>query len=339
MSNLLNYGSSVFNEYVFIYLIVLLILGFFILIKGADFFVDGSSAIAYKWGISSIVVGLTIVSMGTSAPEVSVSLLSALKGANNLAVSNVIGSNIFNLLVVLGVSSVLSPIKADFDILKRDFPINIFANILLILLAISIIPLNLKIYNLSHIDGLLMLLIFLIYISYLVYISLKANDSTEKIDDIDHNILKDTPTKTIFFFITIGMIGITIGGKFVVYSSVQLADKLHISSNLIGLTLVALGTSLPELVTSGIASLKGESDIAIGNVVGSNIFNLLLVLGISSSISSISGNFYLTIDSIILLFFTIFVFVVMYFRQNISKLSGLFFLLIYFTYLLYIIKR
>ncbi len=343
ISNILLKGLTLSVNYEFIYLFFIMFVGFFFLIKGADFFVDGSSSVAIKWGIPSIIVGLTIVSMGTSAPEASISVLSALAGENNLAVSNIIGSNMFNLLVVLGFSSIVAPVHSNSNILKRDLPINLFANLLLILLAISVFPLNFKTFYLSHFNGILMLSLFSVYIIYLVYSVINNNKSASQLESTLTNQIDDElkliSSKKILFLIFTGIIGITLGGKFVVFSATEVAEKFNISGNLIGLTIIALGTSLPELVTSVVAAFKGESDLALGNVIGSNIFNILLVLGLSSSVSSILGNSLLFIDTFILLIVTLITYTILSNKKQISRFTGFVFLISYLIYFIYIIYR
>ena len=252
---------------------VLLIVGFVFLIKGSDFFVDGASSVASLLKIPTIIVGLTIVAFGTSAPEAAVSITSSLTGSNAMAVSNVIGSNLFNILMVIGISALLGDLLMEKSVLNKDLP---FLVGITLLLAIFIF----MGWNIANIEGIILLLILICYIFYLVKNARKSKDANvvEK--------AKLTPLKSAIFII-VGLAGIVVGGDLVVNSASNIAIALGMSETLVGLTIVAIGTSLPELVTSLTALKKGENQLVIGNVIGSNIFNILFVLGASSAISQI----------------------------------------------------
>lgn len=314
---------------------LLLIVGFILLIKGADIFVDGASSIAKKIGIPSVIVGLTIVSIGTSAPELAVSLISALNGSNDITIGNVLGSNIFNTLVVLGGTAVVSPIIFKKITIKRDFIVNILIASLVCVLtfAISFGGDN----TISRFEGILLFAICIVYMYVLVRASRKESSKDEDYKDI--NIFKN------ILLSIVGVAGIVIGGNLVVDSASNIALTLGMSEKLVGLTIVSIGTSLPELVTSIVAALKGENEIALGNVLGSNIFNLVLILGTSAAISPIMVSGSLIIDFIFLIAVTLFIGVLIFFinrksdTKKITRFEGMIFVLLYVGYLVYIIMR
>ena len=314
---------------------ILLIVGFLLLIKGADIFVGGASAIAKKLGIPPVIVGLTIVSIGTSAPELAVSIISSLQGSNEIAMGNVIGSNLFNTLVVLGVTTIVLPLIIKKDTIKVDFMINILVTFLLFILTFG------KIFNndniISRIDGLILVAICVIYMIFLIIKSKKTNIS--KISEDEKNIRM---AKKIIA-VVLGAVGIVLGGKLVVDSATNIAYSLGMSEKLVGLTIVAMGTSLPELVTSVVAATKGENDIALGNVLGSNIFNILLILGVSSAITPIPVAQNLIVDFIFLLCVSIFIFALIIFskgkEKKLTRIEGVVLVVLYIGYIIYIINR
>ncbi|MGN1182638.1 MAG: calcium/sodium antiporter [Faecalibacillus sp.] len=306
----------------------LLIIGFVLLIKGADVFVEGSSSIATRFHIPSIIIGLTIVAMGTSLPECAVSVTASLSGNNALAVSNVVGSNIFNLMVVAGASALFIPIAVSKDTLKKEFPFSIICALLLGIFGFMEMVLG-------RIDGVIFLILFFVYILYMIISAKKAIDSYQGSGEE----IKIIPIWKSFLFIIGGAIAIKYGGDFVVESASFIASSFGMSQNLIGLTIVALGTSLPELVTSIVAARKGEVDMALGNVIGSNIFNILLVLGVASAISPITFIFENIIDILILIIFSFLVLYFGYTKHEINKKEGIIMLLFYSLYLIYIIMR
>ncbi|MGN0684438.1 MAG: calcium/sodium antiporter [Oscillospiraceae bacterium] len=259
--------------------IVKLLVGFVLLIRGADSFVDGASSLARKMKIPSLVVGLTIVAMGTSAPELAVSVTSSLNGANAMAISNVIGSNIFNLLMVLGICALFKPVPVTNEILKRDYPVSIGATILFFtLLLVSIGGIR---YGISRIESGVLLLLVVGYIVWTVVAALKNRTKEDESNQPEFKLM------TCIINIIGGVAEIVIGGDLVVNNATALGGTFGMSETLIGLTICAIGTSLPELVTSVVAAKKGETDMAMGNVIGSNIFNVLLILGVSGVISPI----------------------------------------------------
>lgn len=304
---------------------VWLILGFILLIKGADWFVDGSSSIAKLLKVSPLIIGLTIVAMGTSAPEAAVSLSAALNGENDIAFSNVIGSNIFNLLFVLGICSIIKPVHAESGIVKRDIPFSIIITIILLLFCLNL--------TIGRFEGLALFIVFLGFIGLMIYLALK-----NKASDEDDNIKVMTPIKSIIYVI-IGLAAIIWGGDTVVNSASEIAESFNISPTLIGLTIVSIGTSLPELVTSIVAARKGQSDIAVGNVIGSNIFNILFILGFSAVISPLSIAGVSVIDTIILIAVSTMAFLFCFRNKIFSRTSGIVFVLSYLIYTAYIIMR
>lgn len=324
---------------------ILLLLGFILLVKGADYFVDGSSNIAKKLKISSLIIGLTIVAFGTSAPEAAVSITAAINGQNGIAIGNVIGSNIFNLLVVIGASGFITPLLVKKSVLCKEFPFLLLISILLIVLSADILFLNTSINVVSRIDGIILLLLFTIFLYYLISSSIKnKKDSINEFEtsyDIDIENVKaidknESATKAILLSI-MGLVAIIFGGNLVVESASSIASSFGVSEQLIGLTIVSIGTSLPEFVTSIIAATKGESDIALGNVIGSNIFNILFIIGISSFISPMTVDSKLIIDGVIMIVSTVLVYFYASRRKDINRLESVTLLLLYLGYMVYLI--
>lgn len=316
---------------------ILLLIGFGLLIKGADIFVDGASSIAKKLGIPPVIVGLTIVSIGTSAPELAVSLISALNGSNGIAIGNVVGSNLFNTLMVLGITAIVLPIIIIKDKVKIDFVINVFATVLLFIFAFDGMLFGGDTNVISRVDGFILFILCISYITFLV-IKAKKTEMPEPSDEEKNiNVFKKV------LIIVIGAAGIVIGGQLVVNSATEIAKSLGMSEKLVGLTIVAMGTSLPELVTSVVAALKGENDIALGNVLGSNIFNILLILGTSSLISPISVDPTLIFDFIYLISVSILMFLLIFIgrgkEKKFGKIEGALFVALYAGYMIYIISR
>ena len=305
--------------------LLLLVLGFVLLIKGADFFVDGASSVAKKFRIPSIIIGFTIVAMGTSLPECAVSVTASLANNNALAISNVVGSNIFNLMVVCGASAIFAPLAIQKSTLLKEFPFSIFCALLLLVLGYTS-------FNLGRMEGIVLLVLFLAYLLWMIFSALK---NRQEIDE-DVNIL---PTWKCLLFIIGGAIAIKYGGDFVVDGASFIATKMGFSQNLIGLTIVALGTSLPELVTSIVAARKNEVDMALGNAIGSNIFNILLILGIAGAISPVAFIMENVIDIILLTIMSAYVWILAWTKNHINKTEGISMILIYVIYLVYICIR
>lgn len=304
-----------------------LILGFFLLVKGADLFVDGASNAAKLLRIPSIIIGLTVVAMGTSLPEASVSVTAALAGRNELSLSNVVGSNIFNLIVVVGASALLHPIAVQASVLKKDFPLSIIITALALLMCG-------KSMMLDRTEGILLLIIFVIYLISTVLDALKHRKNT--VDEESKSMLSLPST---LIYIIIGTAAIICGGNLVVDSASAIAANFGLSQTLIGLTIVAVGTSLPELVTSVVAAKKGESDLALGNVIGSNLFNLLMVLGISCTLHPVAVASESIIDLLFLIVVSIIIYLFSLSRRTVSRLEGALMLPLYIAYSAYIIMR
>lgn len=301
---------------------ILLLIGFLLLIKGADYFVDSASAIARKFHIPSMIIGLTIVSIGTSLPELSVSLTSALIGKNDLAVANVVGSNIFNMLMGLGVTSIISKLPIEKNTIENDIPfLNIIGSILLIMM------LNL---TLNRFEGILLIGLLIGFLFYIIKPVLNNKEESKEESKLSF--------KTILLGI-LGVVGIILGGDMVVDSASNIAKMFGMSQNLIGLTVVALGTSLPEFVTSVIAGIKGENEIAIGNIIGSNIFNILMILGISSIISPIVISFISVIDIMFMIAIGILLYVFVVKSKTLKRYQGIVFVFLYIGYISYTIFR
>lgn len=306
--------------------IVFIAIGFAMLMLGAQWLVDGSSAIARKYHIPEIIIGLTIVSIGTSMPELMVSLTSAMEGHSDISIGNVIGSNLCNLLLILGLTSLIAPLKFQKNTKKYEIPIMVDATILVFILA------NVG-KSISRVDGLILSVIFIMFILYTIFSAKKSMNSNKKEDT------KKNSNQNVFIAILkiiLGVVLLKIGGDVSVDNAIIVARDLGVTEKVIGLTIIAIGTSLPELITSAVAAYKGDIDIAIGNIVGSNIFNILLILGVSSVISPItystSYNFefiYVIISSILL-----YIFASTGKKYTMTRLNGLIYLLMYGVYMM-----
>ncbi len=320
---------------------ILLIISFVLLVKGADIFVSGSASVAKKFNISDLIIGLTIVALGTSAPEIAVSTAASLQGQNGMAISNIIGSNIFNLLVVLGVCSIIKPIKVQKNLLIKEFPYGLLAAIVMLIMANDVFLGSNGENILSSGDGLLLLIFFAIFLYSIISYSLDSKNRKQIEEEVAEGSdeIKEISLGTSIIFILLGLVAVVLGGELVVRSASAIAKSFGVSETLIGLTVVSVGTSLPELVTSIIAAKKGNSDIAVGNVVGSNIFNILLTLGISSSISPILVGDVSRYDIIILVALTVIVYVMALSKRTISRLEGITMLCIFVSYNFYIFTR
>lgn len=318
---------------------ILLILGFLLLIKGADYFVDGSSSVAKLLKVPTIIIGLTVVAFGTSMPELSVSVTAAIQGNNDLAVSNVLGSNIFNLLVVLGCCAIIHPVRAKWSLLKKEFPFSIFIAIVLLLLdsdfSVAKVMSGKGDFVLGRLGGILFLIMFGVFLTVTVKSALLSRQNSSDPEE-EYKVM--SPVKSALF-IAGGLAGIVLGGEFVVDSASNIAEKFGMSQTFIGLTIVALGTSLPELVTSMVAASKGENDLAVGNVVGSNIFNILLILGVSAAITPIHLDVTAVYDTLILIVASIIVYVAAISKREIQRKEGALFLLAYLAFFVYILLR
>lgn len=312
--------------------IALLLVGFVLLIKGADYFVEGSSAVAKKLKVPSLIIGLTIVAMGTSLPELSVSITASMANSNALAVSNVIGSNIFNLMVVLGASTLMATIEVNDSVIKKDFPFTIAC-------AALLLGLGYRGMALERADGLIFLAIFVGYIGYQVFSALRARKAALSAASDEDDEIKDISLGLAVVYIVGGAVAVRFGGDWVVESAKTIAAFCGMSENLIGLTIVALGTSLPELVTSVMAARKNELDMAVGNVVGSNVFNILMILGVASSLSPITFIMENVVDIAVLIGFSLLVWTFCAVKKNLGRAQGAAMLAAYAAYTVYICLR
>jgi len=307
--------------------IVLLIIGLIVLIVGGDYLVRGSSSIALRLHLSPLVVGLTIVAFGTSAPELLISIQSALKGSPDLVMGNVVGSNICNLALVLGLTAVINPVKVQINSIRFDWPMTMGASILLYLIV--------REGSIVAFEGILFLIII---ISYLIFIIQQSRKETKaNISAGDKDEIPEMPSKQIWkdlVFIAIGCVGLYFGSEWFVNSAKELALSIGVEERVVGLTVVALGTSLPELVTAAVASYKGQTDLALGNLMGSNIFNILSILGITSIIREIHVHIdILNKDIIWMLMITLMILPFMIMRREIGRVDGFILLLVYVVYI------
>ncbi len=324
--------------------IFLLIVGMFLLVKGADWFVGGSSAIAKALKIPSLIIGLTLVSMGTSAPEASVSINSAVNGMSDMSIGNVVGSNIFNTLLILGVSSLIVPLTIGKDIKRYDIPIMVCLYGVLLLFAFVITPLKLDIF-----ESVAMLVLFVGYTAFLIIRTKKQNKKKAEAEgNVEENSIaeesqtrekKPKPLWLNIILAIVGLAGIIFGGDLVVDNAAAIAKIAGMSETLVGLTIVAVGTSLPELVTSVVASIKKENDIAIGNVIGSNIFNIIFILGLSSTISNLTLDWSALVDILVMLGSGVILFFIALFSKKMYRWQGAITVLLYVGYIAYIIIR
>jgi cation:H+ antiporter len=328
------------NQSPMIVVVVLLIVGFALLIKGADFFVEGSSSVAKRFRVPSVIIGLTVVAMGTSLPETAVSVTASVTNNNELAVSNAIGSNIFNLMVVIGLCAFLSSVPVGKETIRSDIPFSAICAVLLLALGICGIG-DAAGMTLGHIDGILLLIFFVGYIFSLVRRTLKAQKAGEAVEvegGSDEEIKLLSVPKSLLFIVG-GAAAIAFGGDLTVDAASRIAIELGMSQTLVGLTIVSIGTSLPELVTSFVAARKNEVGMALGNAIGSNVFNILMVLGIASAISPIAFIQENIIDIAILLAFTLIVWLFAATKQQLSRREGFLMLVLYVAYAVYIILR
>lgn len=310
--------------------ILLLIIGFILLIKGADLFVDGASSTAQNLKIPKIIIGLTIVAFGTSAPELAVSIKAILSNSSDIVLGNVVGSNILNILLILGISSLFSSMKVKDNTVKKEIPFTILFSILLMVLSFDNIFDKNIINVITRTDGIVILLFFVIFIYYLV--TIMKNNKDTKVEKSKYNMLYS------IIFTLLGLTGVVIGSNFVVDNAVSIAKILNVSQKMISLTIVALGTSLPELVTSVQAARKNENDIAIGNIIGSNIFNIGVVIGIPSAlINNINVGTFNYIDMFTMIISAIILYLVTFKDRRIDKKEGIIMLILFVIYYSFVI--
>lgn len=326
---------------------VLLVMGLILLVKGADFFVSGSSEIARYFRVPALVIGLTIVAFGTSAPEAAVSITAAIKGQNGIAVGNVLGSNLFNLLMVVGVCALIKPVNVDKGVIFKEYPFMILSGAALLALGADTFLGDSGPNLISRGDGIILLLFFCVFLFMTIRTALFSRSEIQeheiKATAEEHQEDGKKPKKISLpksiLFAALGLGGVVGGGQLVVNSASDIALSFGISETLVGLTIVAIGTSLPELVTSVVAARKGESDIAIGNVVGSNLFNIFFVLAASAAIHPIAFSMESVIDSIILIGVSVLVYLFILARKSINRIEGGIMVALYAAYTAYIILR
>ena len=311
--------------------IFLLALGFLLLIKGSDWLVEGASALARKFNVSDLSIGLTIVAFGTSAPELVVNTFAAFQGHHDIVLGNIIGSNIFNIYVILGIAGIVTPLVIQSSTVSKEIPFSLFAIVLMYILANDFFISSEG--TITRLDGIILLIFFSSFLYY-VYKQMKANVIRQDTAHIKFSIIK------IIVLIITGLAGLIIGGRLIVVNAIYIAQAIGVSEKIIALTIVAAGTSLPELATSVVAALKKNNDIAVGNIIGSNIFNILLILGASSVISPVSYDKVFNNDIYFLTIGTIVLFIAMFtgHRKKLDRWEAAVFLLLYTGYLVYMLN-
>ncbi|RLC38770.1 sodium:calcium antiporter [Candidatus Falkowbacteria bacterium] len=321
--------------------IILFVIGFVFLIKGADIMVDGSSSIAKRFGVSAFFIGLTVVAFGTSAPELVVSVLASIKGSSGIALGNIVGSNISNTLLILGVSAIVAPLVVKKTTINKEIPFSLLGILAVVFLSNDIIIDKASPDSLTRIDGLILILFFIIFIVYTFGISREKENIFQKtVGELKEEPGEQTMGVAVFMVLA-GLVGLGAGGHFIVNGAIGFAEYFNISQTFIALTIVAIGTSLPELAASAAAARKGKTDIAVGNVIGSNIFNLFWVLGLSAVIKPISFTSCLNIDFIILFTITVLLLLLIFIgKKNIlGRGEGIALIGIYILYIVFLIFR
>ena len=305
--------------------LLMLALGFVLLVKGADWFVDGAAGIANKFKIPQLIIGLTIVAMGTSAPEAAVSISAALKGSAEITIGNIVGSNILNILIILGLTAVITPVAVAKSTIRVDIPFMLAISILLLIQGLD--------GSVTLLDGIVLLVVFAGYLTYLV---INARKNPEQLEEEQ---IKNQSIWMCLLWTAIGLVAIILGSNFSVDAASNIARILGLSERFIGLTIVALGTSLPELVTSVMAARKGNADIAIGNIVGSNIFNILFVVGLSSVIVSVPFASAFIVDMIVAIGAGVLLWIFSLHKKKLIPIHGVVFLLAYAGYFAYLMMK
>lgn len=314
-------------------IIILLVVGFAFLIKGADFLVDGASSIAKRFKVSELVIGLTVVAFGTSTPELFVNIAASIQGNNAITLGNILGSNIVNILLILGISSIIYPLKVSKGTVWKEIPLGLLATILLFIQINDHLLDNTTISILGRTDGVVFLAFFTIFMYYTFGIAKDISSDNGLPPSRQYTLLRS------ILYIGIGLIGLVIGGKWVVDGAVRFARLVGASENLIGLTIVAVGTSLPEFATSAVAAYRKNSDIAVGNIVGSNIFNIFFILGISALITPVQSIATTNTDLGVLLSANILLFIYMFTgkKRTLDRWEGVFFAISYIIYIVFLI--
>jgi cation:H+ antiporter len=316
-----------------IFATLVLLLGFVLLVKGADCLIEGASSLALKLSVSEIAIGLTVVAFGTSSPELVVNIFASFDGRSEIVLGNIIGSNIFNILLILGVVGIIYPVRTEHNTVWKEIP---FALVSTLVLTVQCNDYLLNYDSepaISRGDGLILLLFFVLFLSYVFGIS--------RVEGRDTPDVKKLSVYKIIFFLMVGLVGLAIGGKLVVESSIKIARWLTVSDKLIGLTIVAGGTSLPELVTSALAAYRRKSDIAIGNIVGSNIFNIFFIMGVSALIAPVHFQSVFNSDLIVLVISSFLLFIIMFTGEKrvLDRWEALLFSVFYATYVVYLVMR
>ena len=317
---------------------LLLLVGFALLIKGADYFVEGAAGIAKALRVPTLLIGLTIVAFGTSAPEASVSISAALNGNNGISLGNVLGSNIFNIAFIVGIASILFPLSVERQTIRKELPFTLLAGFALMFLSMDTFFSNSQNQMLTRGDGLILLLLFGVFIYYILEMARNSRENSK--DDIiqsPEEADKKIPRWKLALYTLGGLVAIIVGGDLVVKSAVKIAESFGLSQTVIGLTIVAVGTSLPELITSVTAALKKESDIAVGNIVGSNIFNILFILGMSATLSPVAFDPKLVLEIVLNILVTVVLLVFSITDKKINKVEGCILMLSYVVYMGYLI--
>lgn len=323
-----------------ILMITFLIVGFILLVKGADFFVDGACDLSEKLKIPAYVIGLTVVAFGTSLPEAAVSVTASLQGSNEIArineiaIGNVIGSNTFNTLVVLGTSALFAPVAVKKNILKRDFPFCIGITVIMLIL---IMTLNNGEAALTRFDGIVLLILFAVFMAFSVISG--RNEAAAISTESESPEKENLPWWKCILYIIIGVSGVIVGGELTVEGAKQLALTAGLSETVVGLTVVAVGTSLPELVTSVVAARKKQNDIAVGNVIGSNIFNILFILGMSSTLGTITTDGHAATDTLVLIGVCVITYLFALINKKINRPAGIVMIILYLAYTSYLLIR
>ncbi len=314
----------------------LFIIGFIFLVKGADLLVDGSAALAKKFGVSSLIIGLTIVAFGTSAPELIVNVIAALKGASDIALGNIIGSNVVNILIGLGLAGIIAQIRVKHTLTWREIPFAILSCLVLLVLSNKYLILGKPLFTLHKVDGIILLLFFSIFLYYLYY-----STKLERNQDSNSSDIKTLSNLKMTMYIILGFAGLFYGGELVVKNAVQIAKAFGVSEFLISATIIAVGTSLPELVTTIVAMFKENADLAVGTIVGSNIFNVFFILGVTALIAPINIPAFVNFDLMMLLITTSLLFIFMFIGQKhqLERWQGICFVIMYVFYIYVIVMR
>jgi cation:H+ antiporter len=314
---------------------ILFVIGFVLLIKGADILVDGAASIARSFNVSDLVIGLTVVAFGTSTPELSVNIIASFKGNTDIAIGNVVGSNIANVLLILGVSSIIFPLAVTKGTVWKEIPFSLLAAIVLFVVANDRLLDGSQMSHLTRIDGMVFLSFFIIFIYYTFSIASRIDGMGEHVPAVQHSWFRS------FMYILLGLVGLTLGGKWIVDGAVTLATKFRMSESIVALTIVAVGTSLPELATSAVAAYKRNVEIAVGNIVGSNIFNIFFVLGASAIIKPLPFQMKNNLDIGVVIISNLLLFLFMFTgkKRSLDRWEGIASLILYAGYVTFLITH